>query len=269
MDLEGQGQLSNLGGQGTASGQLGLGSGQLGLASETRGAAEERIALQAAIDQSALEAAYDQGDHESNENSDEEDRFSQAASLACTVDNSVALVVIMPEKVPICFLCSFRADSPNPLVQVVLDAEVSYRPWMSYNKVYKGKVVIGKMPTVCVCRICGNVYKIAGFNAQYGRISEYKKLLGKRDGAQKHKLFLEAVKEWLRQHLENPSRVKLQNKKNLMEVQKQLTTARTHKARFQRPEMEFVLVDDWDEKGDGKYVPSKVVDEFAQVGFRK
>ena len=128
MDLEGQGQLSNLGGQGTA-------SETRGAASETRGAAEDRIALQAAIDQSALEAAYDQGDHESNENSDEEDRFSQAASLACTVDNSVALVVIMPERVPICCLCDSRADSPNPLVQVVLDAEVSYRPWMSYNKV--------------------------------------------------------------------------------------------------------------------------------------
>ena len=130
MDLEGQGQLSNLGGQGTA-------SGQLGLARETRGAAEDRIALQAAIDQSAFEAAYGQEDHESDENSDEEDRCSQAASLACTVDNSVALVVIMPERVPICCLCDSRADSPNPLVQVVLDAEVSYRPWMSYNKVYK------------------------------------------------------------------------------------------------------------------------------------
>ena len=136
MALEGQGQLSNLGWQGTASGQQGTGSGQLGLARETRGAAEDRISLQAAIDQSALEAAYGQGDHESNENSDEEDRCSQAASLAslCSVD----LVVLMPEKVPVCFLCSFRADSPDPLLVVVLDAEaeVRYRPWMSYNKVY-------------------------------------------------------------------------------------------------------------------------------------
>ena len=71
--------------------------------------------------------------------------------LPCTVDSSVDLVVIMPEKVPVCFLCSFRADSPNPLLVLVLDAEVSYRPWMSYNKVYKGKNVIGKKPTGCVC----------------------------------------------------------------------------------------------------------------------
>ena len=175
MALEGQGQPSNLREQGTASGQQGTGSDQLGLASETRGAAEDRIALQVAIDESAHEAAYGQGDSESNQDSDEEDRFSQAASVACTADLSVDLVVIMPEKVPVCFLCSFRADSPNPLLVVVLDAEVSYRPWMSYNKVYKGKVVIGKKPTGCVCRICGNVYKTAGFMTQYGKITDYKK----------------------------------------------------------------------------------------------
>ena len=136
MDLEGQGQLSNLGGQGTA-------SGQLGLASETRGAAEERIALQIAIDASTHEAAYGQDDNDSSQGSDEEDRISQAASVACTADSSMYLVIIMPEKVPVCFLCSFPADSPNPLLVLELDAEVSYRPWMSYNKVYMNKVVIG------------------------------------------------------------------------------------------------------------------------------
>ena len=175
MDLEGQGQLSNLGGQGTASGQQGTGSGQLGLASETRGAAEDRIALQVAIDESAHEAAYGQDDNDSSQGSDEEDRISQAASVACTADSSMDLVVIMPEKVPVCFLCSFRADSPNPLLVLVLDAEVSYRPWMSYNKVYKGTLVIGKKPTGCVCRICANVYKAAGFMSQYGKIADYKK----------------------------------------------------------------------------------------------
>ena len=104
MDLEGDGrrtasgqQGTGSGQQGTGSGQQGTGSGQLGLASETRGAAEDRIALQVAIDESAHEAAYGQGDSESNQDSDEEDRF----SVACTADLSVDLVVIMPEKVPV------------------------------------------------------------------------------------------------------------------------------------------------------------------------
>ena len=101
MALEGDGQPSDLGEQGMASGQQGTGSGQLGLASETRGAAEDRIALQVAIDESAHEAAYGQGDNESSQDSDEEDRISQAASVACTADSSMDLVVIMPGQVPV------------------------------------------------------------------------------------------------------------------------------------------------------------------------
>ena len=107
MDLEGQGQLSNLGGQGTA-------SGQLGLASETRGEAEERIAFQVAMDESAREADLGQDDNESIQESDEEDRQSQVASLANTVDSSMDLVIIMPDKIPVCFLCSFNQ---NPLTR--------------------------------------------------------------------------------------------------------------------------------------------------------
>ena len=118
-------------------------------------------------------------------------------------------------------------------------------------------------------RICGNVYKTGGFSAQYGKITTYKKVLSRKDGAEKHKQFLAAVKEWLRQHKEDPDRTKLKNKKSLMEVQKQLKTARTQKGEFQAPEMEFVLVEDWDEKDDGKYDPSKVVDALVHGGLRK
>ena len=82
------------------------------MASETRGDAEERIAFQVALDESAHEAAFGQGDNATSQESDEEDRKSQAASLANTADGSKDLVVIMPDKVPVCFLCSFRADSP-------------------------------------------------------------------------------------------------------------------------------------------------------------
>ena len=180
MGLEGAGQ--SWGERHTASGQQGTGSGQLGLASETRGEAEERIAFQVAIDESAHEAASGQGDNESSQESDEEDRQSQAASLANTADGSIDLQVIMPEKPPICFLCSLSADSPNPLVDAEELVEGSYRPWFSYNKVRSRGVVIGKKPTGCVCRICGNVYKTGGFMSQYGKITDYKKILFKRMG---------------------------------------------------------------------------------------
>ena len=108
MDLEGDGQSWDLrerrtasGQQGTGSGQQGTGSGQLGLASETRGEAEERIAFQVAMDESLHEAALGQGDNESSQESDEDDRQSQAASLANTDDSSMDLVILMPGKIPV------------------------------------------------------------------------------------------------------------------------------------------------------------------------
>ena len=189
MGLEGDGPSCRTasGQQGTGSGQQGTGSGQLGLGSETRGEAEDRIALQVALDESARDATIGLNDNESSQESDEDDRQSQAASLANTADTSMDLVIIMPDKVPVCCLCSCRADSPNPLLDVeamvVVDkGTLSFRPWMSYNKVFRKHVLIGKKPTGCVCRICGNVYKTAGFSAQYGKITDYKKSSPKRMG---------------------------------------------------------------------------------------
>ena len=115
MDLEGDGRRTASGQQGTGSGQQGTGSGQLGLASETRGDAEERIAFQVALDESAHEAARGQGDDGSSQESDEEDRKSQAPSLANSVDGSSDLPSIMPYKPPTCPLCGAKADSESPL----------------------------------------------------------------------------------------------------------------------------------------------------------
>ena len=54
-----------------------------------------------------------------------------------------------------------------------------------------------------------------------------------------------------------------------MEVQKQLITARTQRGEFQAPEMTFVLVENWDEKEDGKYDASKVVEAEVQGATRR
>ena len=85
MGLEGAGQSwgerhTASGQQGTGSGQQGTVSGQLGLGSETRGEAEDRIALQVALDESARDATLGLNDNESSQESDEDDRQSQAAS---------------------------------------------------------------------------------------------------------------------------------------------------------------------------------------------
>ena len=109
---------------------------------------------------------------------------------------------------------------------------------------------------------CRNVYKAGGFITRYGSLQAYRKVLAKKDGHLIHAKFLACLKEWMKQHDENPEQTKLNDKKRLMDVQKTLSTERRQTGEFVAPKMEFVLVEDWDEE-DGKYDASKVVQEFV------
>ena len=109
---------------------------------------------------------------------------------------------------------------------------------------------------------CRNVYKAGGSITRYGSLQAYRKVLAKKDGHLIHAKFLACLKEWMKQHDENPEQTKLKDKKRLMEVQRNLSTERRQTGEFVAPKMEFVLVDDWDEE-DGKYDASKVVQEFV------
>ena len=82
---------------------------------------------------------------------------------------------------------------------------------------------------------CRNVYKAGGFSTRYGPIKEYRKVLAKKDGCLIHAEFLACLKEWMKQHDENPEQTKHKDKKRLMEVQKTLTTERTQTGEFVAP----------------------------------
>ena len=63
-----------------------------------------------------------------------------------------------------------------------------------------------------------------GFSTRYGTLNEYRKVLAKKDGHLIHAEFLACLKEWMKQHDENPEQTKLKDKKRLMDVQKTLST---------------------------------------------
>ena len=91
-----------------------------------------------------------------------------------------------------------------------------------------------------------NGYKAGGFSTRYGWLKAYRKVLAKKDGQLIHGEFLACLKEWMKHHDENPEQTKLKDKNRLMEVQKTLSTERRQTGEFVAPNMEFVLVDDWD-----------------------
>ena len=100
MGLEVEGEQTATARRGTASGLRGTASGQRGTASGNRGKAEDRSALQLAIDESTRDKASGQDDGDSSQESDEEDRKSQAPSLADSADGLSDLPIIMPHKPP-------------------------------------------------------------------------------------------------------------------------------------------------------------------------
>ena len=108
---------------------------------------------------------------------------------------------------PSCFMCSQKADSITPLVN-----SEGYRPWTSYTRVKQdGKIAVRK-PCGRICSICRHVYHAGGFATRHGSLANYKILMSKRDGKQLHAEFLAALKDWIRQHNEDPGRTKLKSK---------------------------------------------------------
>ena len=147
---------------------------------------------------------------------------SHAGSLANSADGSCDLPRIMPDKPPTCFLCSEKANSIFPHDD---QGVRSYRPWDHYNKVYQNGRAVAKRFTGCNCMPCRNVYKAGGFIARYGSLQAYRKVLAKKDGNLIHAEFLACLKEWMKQHDENPEQTKLKVKNRATPTATQTPTA--------------------------------------------
>ena len=72
---------------------------------------------------------------------------------------------------------------------------------------------------------CRNVYKAGGFITRYGSLQAYRKVLAKKDGHLIHAEFLACLKEWMKQHEENPEQTKLKVKKRATPTTTQTPTA--------------------------------------------
>ena len=123
---------------------------------------------------------------------------------------------------PTCFLWSEKANSI--LAHGNLGAG-SYRPWANYNKVYQHGRAVAKRLTGTCCMPCRDVYKAGGFSTRYGSLKAYRKVLAKKDGHLIHAEFLACLKEWMKQHDENPEQTKLKVKKRATPTTTQTPTA--------------------------------------------
>ena len=119
-----------------------------------------------------------------------------------------------------------------------------------------------RSPLGLVAGFVGKCTRLGDLALGTGRSRDTRKNIAKKDGHQCHAEFLAPLKEWTKQHDDNPESTKLKDKKRLIEVQKSLTTERAQAGDFVAPNTEFVLVEDWD-KEDGVFDASKVLSAFV------
>ena len=193
---------------------------------------------------------------------------SKAATSAAT---SKWPISVGHSKVSECCLCSARSTDPNPLVEEVDDAAAmeAHRPWAKYRKVAKHFV---RVPEGKCCLPCLNVFRLLGKHSKYGTYQAYYKHISQKanQAAQnEHKDFLSALKQWLKQHKENPEKFKLKDKDDLMKTQRQLVISKKQGGKLTGPKKQFVLSTHWDPVRHGEWDPAKEVEHWVDGAFRK
>ena len=205
-----------------------------------------------------------------DESSDSGADSGPTGSKASTAGGIVLPIIWISDKIPQCFLCHVKAKASTPLNSGNdLDKYGGLVPWNSYRKVKDAeKVVIGKTPKGKKCLICQNCFTAIAYDVKYGTgpsnrgMGNYKKLMAKKEGVDIHNNFLASQKKWIEQHNNEPQghRMSLKSKEELLSVHRRLEIEKTRSSGFHAPKLSFVCEDAWDEKLDGKFDPSKVVE---------
>ena len=194
--------------------------------------------------------------------SDGESKASTVVASSVCVD----IPVSMPpgSKWPTCFLCKAVASDPSPLVGAKPDDKYSgLIPWNSYSKFTTEDFTVEKTPKGKVRLPCRNNFKAIGYEATYGStnsFAQYKKTIAKLGGAEVHQHFLALRKSWIQLH--NDGNRKIKDKSKLEAAHRQLNVENIKRTGFKGPETHFVEEAAWDEKVDGPWGPSKVVEEM-------
>ena len=201
----------------------------------------------------------------------EDDQADQTvpSDLGCTSSAGAKWPISVAHSKPCqCCLCSAKSTDPNPLAQDLGEAEdmLATRPWAKYRKVPQHKV---RVPEGKCCLPCYNVFRLLGKHRKHKSYQDYYKHISQRQNQHEHKDFLAAVKQWLKQHLENPDKFKLHDKEELLKTQRELVISKKQGGRITGPKKQFVLSSHWDTARHGEWDPSKEVEAWIDGAYRK
>ena len=116
---------------------------------------------------------------------------------------------------------------------------------------------------------CFNVFRLLGKHRKYRTYAEYYKHINQKQNQHEHKDFLNAVKQWVKQHHENPDKFKLQDKEELLKTQRELVISKKQGGKLTGPKQQFVLSTHWDSQRHGEWDPTKEVEHLIGGVMKK
>ena len=204
------------------------------------------------------------GDDVQASDSDQETMCTAGPSLdSVPVDVSGAAIAKLS-----CKLCFGKPTEKSPLA-LPTDWKIKLLEWRAYRKMKLQEKIISRKPRGRLCNWCARTFFQLGWEDEFSSISLYAKTINN-SNRERHQKFLASRKEVIKHHLKygpesgKRHRISEAGKKNVSDAVTTLDTIKGETARLEKPKMQFVRSDVWDEKLDGgKFDSSKEVTEMC------
>ena len=160
-----------------------------------------------------------------------------------------------------CKLCNSKATEMSPLAQSS-DMYTLHLEWRLYHRNKIQNKVISKRPRGKLCNWCCRTFYLLGWNDEFAIIEDYAKTISTTN-KEKHKTFLSSRTALIKDHSKTASgpgirtRTSHSGRKDVNQAAVTLDTVTAETRRMNKPKMQFVTTEAWDEKLDGKFDKSK------------
>ena len=160
-----------------------------------------------------------------------------------------------------CNFCGHKANEETPLVSMTTVASTGGKwPWAKYRAIKDDEgAIVSRRPTGKYCGICRNTFNALGLEQAQSTIAKFYTFVSRPENAHQSRHFISCVADWISAHNEDPDRTRLLNSKEFAERFVKLSSEKLEESGFEAPEWDFVCKDQWNEKLDGVYDPTKVV----------
>ena len=164
-----------------------------------------------------------------------------------------------------CKLCSAKATELSPLASSD-DVYIKYIEWRLYHKKKIQGRIVSRVPRGRLCNWCPKTFFALGWEDEFASIGAYSKTISTTN-KERHQKFLTGRKAVIKSHLKTASglgvraRMTSSAQKDVNDAAVTLDTVTAETRRMAKPKMQFVTVEKWDEKLDGKFDAAKVIEE--------